>query len=103
MADSPAGELREAAKHMCLGSEGCIVLRTVATIRDRARIAMFGWKGHSEDHADAQYVASMHPQVALAVADWLDRFADPVYCYGPAEFDHALAIARAYLGTGEDR
>ena len=47
---------------------------------------------------DADYIAGMHPPVALAVADWLDRFSDRSYCYGPAEFDHALAIARAYLG-----
>jgi hypothetical protein len=48
---------------------------------------------------DLDYIASWHPAVALAVADWLDRFADPVYCYGPAEYDSALNIARAYLGT----
>jgi len=47
--------------------------------------------------ANAEHIASMHPGVALAVADWLDRFADPFYCYGPAEFGHALAVARAYL------
>lgn len=57
-------------------------------------------EGGDENEA---YIASMHPAVALAVADWLDRFADLLYCYGPAEFDHALAIARAFLGTGETR
>ena len=49
--------------------------------------------------ADAAHIASWHPAVAAAVADWLDRFADPVYCYGPVEYDSALNIARAYLGT----
>jgi len=48
---------------------------------------------------DLDYIAGMHPGVALAVADWLDKFADPVYCYGPVEYDAALRIARAYLGT----
>jgi hypothetical protein len=45
-----------------------------------------------------------HPRPAFwsALADWLDRFSDKLYCYGPAEFDHALAIARAYL-AGETR
>lgn len=54
------------------------------------------------DEPDAAYVASMQPVVALAVADWLDRFGDRTYCYGPAEFDCALAIARAYLGETDD-
>ena len=47
---------------------------------------------------EAEHVASWSPPVALAVADWLDRFAAMTYCYGPREFDSALAIARAYLG-----
>jgi hypothetical protein len=34
-----------------------------------------------------------------AVADWLDRFGDRVYCYGRVEFEYALIIARAYLGS----
>ena len=51
---------------------------------------------------DADFIAGMHPAVALAVADWLDRFSDRSYCYGPAEFDHALAIARAYLGSPDE-
>jgi hypothetical protein len=46
----------------------------------------------------AQYVASMHPGVALAVADWLDEVtADPRA--GSAWMDPAaLKVARAYLG-----
>lgn len=49
------------------------------------------------DDRQTAHIASWHPGVALAVADWLDRFAVMTYCYGPAEFDHAVAIARAYL------
>jgi hypothetical protein len=61
-----------------------------------------GHGGRSQE-ADADHAAGMHPGVALAVADWLDRFGDKLYCYGPREFDHALAIARAYLGTDAPR
>lgn len=103
-----AGRMRQTAlaatpgpwQHMCLGSEGCLVLRATGTLRERGhgRVARFGQKDWQPDHADAAYVTGMHPLVALAVADWLDRFGDPVYCYGPAEFDSALNIARAYLG-----
>lgn len=58
---------------------------------------------HVDDRQSA-HVASWHPGVAKAVAGWLDRFAEPLYCYGPVEFDAALAVARAYLGeTGDGR
>jgi hypothetical protein len=50
-------------------------------------------------HADCEHIIGMHPVFALAVADWLDRFSNELYCYGPAEHEHALAIARAYLGS----
>ena len=53
------------------------------------------WPGEADA---AQITSWANPLVALAVADWLDRFADTVYCYGPREFDSALAIACAYLG-----
>lgn len=53
---------------------------------------------------DAVHIASWHPAVALAVADWLDRAAD-LYAANPyddrfpgSETARALAIARAYLG-----
>jgi hypothetical protein len=47
----------------------------------------------------ARFIAAMGPDLAEAIANWLDRFGDELYCYGPAEFDHALAIARAFLGA----
>ena len=49
---------------------------------------------------NAQHIASWHPAVALAVADWLDVVADD----GTADYDlinsegEALTVARAYLG-----
>ena len=68
-----------------LGSEGYLVLADWGTVRDRGRhrVGRFGLKDWDSDRADAEYVASMHPLVALAVADWLDRFSEMSYCYGP--------------------
>jgi hypothetical protein len=55
----------------------------------------------------AQYVASMHPGFAAAVADLLDKIAwmgelDPEML-GRVGCDEAIAIARAYLGEPDDR
>lgn len=50
---------------------------------------------------NANYIASMHPIVALAVAAFLESWGDiEVSEYGPHTDDwkHALTIARAYLG-----
>lgn len=48
--------------------------------------------------ADAQYIGSWHPAVALAVADWLDIGANPYACVDSAPM---LAVARAYLGEAD--
>ena len=122
MPDTPSQELRQAAKlmreraeaatpgawkHMCLGSEGCLVIRDSGTIRERGhgRVARFGCKEWHPDHADAEYVAAMDPLVALALADWLDNeahAAEAIPSTSPALgllIRHALAVARAYLGS----
>lgn len=122
MPETSAQELREAAKlireraqaatpgpwqHMCLGSEGCLVLRANGTVRERGhgRVARFGQKEWKADHADADYVAGMHPGVALKVADLLGKIAwmgelDPDIL-SRAGCDEAIAIARAFLGIKE--
>lgn len=84
--------------HMCLGSEGCLVLREHGTIRERGRgrVARFGQKDWQADHADAAFVAAMNPAVALPLADWLDAAAQ-AWDEG-MEWDEALSVARAYLG-----
>jgi hypothetical protein len=125
---TPADELRHVAKllrevaegatpgpwkHMCLGSEGCLVLRDSGTIRERGRgrVARFGQKDWKADHADAQYVAIMHPGVAESLALLLDERAHEydemasgpygaagaafVAGAGGGDLDPALAIARA--------
>lgn len=53
----------------------------------------------------SQHIASWHPAVALAVADWLEDIADRAYSRvdfrQPNSFDFAAAItvATAYLGA----
>lgn len=60
--------------------------------------------GPGVDDADAEHIASWHPAVALAVADWLDRVAsmwDTTSGFPP--FDvlavDALYVANTYLGA----
>ena len=57
---------------------------------------------------DAEHIASWHPAVALAVADWIDAAAvlappDPHHegeaCETCDNVTRALAVARAYLGV----
>src|ERR1017187_5317330 len=53
---------------------------------------------------DLDYIASMGPPVALAVADLLDRTAEGLNLglhEGRLGSREAIAVARAYLGTGE--
>ena len=49
----------------------------------------------------SEHIASWHPTVALAVADWLDAYAERLEVLGHAigsNHGQALAVARAYLG-----
>lgn len=61
-----------------------------------------GIAGHLREDVEGleAHIASWHPAVALAVADWLANFADhwDAGDYGPDEWDAAVAVARAYLG-----
>jgi hypothetical protein len=52
--------------------------------------------------ADAEHIAAWHPAVALAVADWLESYADRLDVLGHgigSNMGQALAVARAYLGS----
>ena len=51
--------------------------------------------------ADADYIAMMHPPVALALADWLDAEARDEEAFGRGD-RYPLAVADAVLG-GEQR
>ena len=93
-----------------VGSEGFHVFApdgSRAPMRGRARPAACTWQDWEQSEADAEHIASWHPNVALPVADLLDHAAaraeskiehggkvGPVWSH---ERD-ALAVARAYLG-----
>jgi len=89
--------------HLCMGSEGCAVIND-GHLRERKHVAFSGRKEWKADHADAQYIASMPPPVALAVAVLLDKIAWmgelDAEMLARVGCDEAIAIARAYLGTG---
>jgi hypothetical protein len=50
---------------------------------------------------DGAHIASWHPGVALAVADWLDEAAGAYEAFAGAAPGHSLKVARAYLGEAE--
>lgn len=109
MADdlTPAGELREAARQ---------IRELVAGVPRDWRLAgsQIVAAGNSVNviatcmvPERAAYVASMHPLVVLAVADWLESIADdlddvPAGAFMAYSPDPALKVAREYLGTRED-
>ncbi len=53
---------------------------------------------HGKTQGDAEHIASWHPDVALAVADWLDDEAEWMEA-GSSVQGPGLALARAYLGV----
>ena len=103
----PSQELREAAK----------LMRERASLVPPPPWHQVGCQVNTDDSGNviaqsglperAQYVASMHPGVALAVADWLDNeatategMADEAPVLGLPD-RCAIAVARAYLTAGE--
>jgi hypothetical protein len=92
--------------------------RAAALMRKRAEDALPRTRGLCEDWFEAEcpeldhlrppeaaHIASWHPTVALAVADWLDALARAIKYSGVAHHPEPLSItergvevARAYLG-----
>jgi hypothetical protein len=75
-------------------------------LRDRKRVARFGQKEWKADHADAVYVASMGPDVGLALARWLGDLAEQAEQSGNWAL-HSLSpgplkFALAYLNENEE-
>jgi hypothetical protein len=100
MPDSPAAELRQAASlirertALVPPSPWYSAVHDVTTYDGIDVIASSGLT------VRAQYIASWHPGVALAVADWLDAEAERAEVTGYSLHSlspGALAVARAYL------
>lgn len=83
------------------GSEGSRIAPDCGDKRERSRfLGILNGRVQPEDGYNAAHIASWHPAVALAVAEWLDQCADacafePTGSPGPTS---ALTVARAYLG-----
>lgn len=97
---------------MCLGSEGCMVLNN-GRLRERKHVSFSGRKEWKADHADAEFIASMHPLIGLALADLLDDSAayyeglsadeaDFVAAALGGDVDPGLKLARLVLGEGSN-
>ena len=130
---TPAEELRTAAKLMRERVQGATAGPWTVREEHGRDIADEGWSDvrvvrpgagvaitylsnvlEGSPHEDnAAYIASMHPGVALAVADWLEAEADRAaeidgfedsasYPLMLAGFRHSLAVARAYLGEPDE-
>jgi hypothetical protein len=86
--------------HMCLGSEGCQVIRDCGPReRDRRHVARFtGKREWQHDHADAAYLTGMQPAVARATARLLAELAGHA-AHGSqgALVADGMDIARAFM------
>ncbi|MBO9524310.1 MAG: hypothetical protein J7518_22460 [Nocardioidaceae bacterium] len=87
---------------------GVVMIREAASLmRERAEavqaapVSPMDWSTCSHVVvSEKEHIASWHPVVALAVADWLDWLAPFADLPNPAfVVEHGLAVARAYLGT----
>lgn len=73
-----------------------------------ATLEIARWRGYTntvnfgEDRATTDYIATMHPSVGLALADWLDEVTKKIGKPGHREWHGneaaALTVARAILG-----
>ncbi|NUQ89592.1 MAG: hypothetical protein HOQ43_14180 [Glycomyces artemisiae] len=89
-----------------IGSEGHRVYGAAAvgiTPRHKRRpvVAACTWEPFEAGRSDAVHIASWHPDVALAVAGWLDseaKYLEDFDIAADATTRHALTVACAYLG-----
>ncbi|MFK5691322.1 hypothetical protein ACI3EY_16815 [Ornithinimicrobium sp. LYQ92] len=92
---SSARRLRDAAKVLRKGAEKatCGPWRVVGALVG----SPIGDVTYYADDSDAVYIATMHPGVGLALADWLDD--EYMQQNGPTE--HAITIADLILGGNQ--
>ena len=91
------------------GSAGCacIVYQGEYKPFDEAQVPPIQYIADAESEEDAAHIASWHPAVALAVADWLDaateqaRFTEAQGAWISPD-SYALKVARAYLSSSTE-
>lgn len=113
--------LREAAREMreranradgttwLIGRGTCEIARPRGNWEGGTRFVASTYGGVGAEEANAEHIASWHPAVALAVADWLEATAAEndspegthlaALNFVGADALAALAVARAYLGS----
>lgn len=107
MAETPTQTLRRAAEKLRTlanaATPGPWTLRTddfnVAVVGPHSSI--YHRDGSPGSHADALYVAALHPGVALALADWLD--AEAAVHEAGMQASEALCVVVEAAGAGEHR
>lgn len=100
-----AETLREAARLMRERAECLAPVRWEGSPHGDVHTTDTDWVCDSGSGETAEHIASWHPDVALAVADWLDSTANdvehvhsPVYNLTSTTVARAVAVANAYLG-----
>jgi len=85
----------------------CIVAQGEYREFDQPQIPLIQYVADAETPEFAAYIAAMHPGVGLALADWLELFAntefDPAATVQETDRSHecALTVARAINGGGQ--
>ena len=67
------------------GDEGVALLGSAATVIGSHMIGYFHVGGQAQMEADGALAATMHPGVALALADWLDEAGADYFAFGDDE------------------
>jgi hypothetical protein len=81
------------------GNCPCIVSQGERKPYLEAQVPPIQYVCDAESAGHAAHIASWHPAVALAVADWLESAARDAEMIGPDPA--ALAVARAFLGEAQ--
>lgn len=86
-----------------IADEGWSDVRVVSPVGDVAVTYLSNVSESNAANENTEHLAAMHPLVALAVADWLERDAALIDVLAfpesdPAAVRYPLTVARAYLG-----
>lgn len=79
----------------------CIVYQGEHKPWEEAQVPLIQYVADCETDAHATHIASWHPAMAAAVADWLEAEAADAEVF-PLRFPQALEVARVYLRMEND-